>query len=215
MHALHVAVLMQGMAALMVFVIILLFFSTDPRSVANGVLFRQSMVCVVVFTVYFLAIVILGAEVNLTYVEHRKGLMRHITNTQNGISVISGKLRELKEAHGAVSKSKRKRRKVVGDFVPEDYTPTSTHPVAHFPSLSREKASEYMDELLNQEDKLQDVLEALLVAMDAVDQSTELIPVTFLRLESSYGLAYTILTTVLSFFVYVAAAIQPSDNVSA
>ena len=65
-----------------------------------------------------------------------------------------------------------------------------------------------MADLLDKEERLQDTLEALLIAKDAIELSTELHPVRFLRQDCSYGLAYTVLTTVFSFFVYIIAALN-------
>jgi len=206
----YVAVLMQGMGALMVFTALMLFFSSSPSSVAELVLFRQAMISVVVFTLYFIAMVVIGGEVNLTYTEHRKSFMRHITNTQNGLSVISSRLRALKEAHGVNPNARRKRRKITGDYAKPD-TENAKPVFFHSTTLTEDEATAQMEDLLAQEDRLQDVLEALLVAMDAIDQSTELLPVTFLELESTYGLAYTIFTTVLSFFAFIAAMITGDE----
>ena len=192
---------------------VLLYSAEDPFELSKGALFRQTLIIFLVVVIYSLAIIVTGAEVNLEYSRQREAFMRHITFTQNGLTNIGLRVLHLKEMYDISANGKRRHRKGQGDYgpslPPEDYVMNSeAEEKGNVGGLSEDEVSSQLDQLLAYEGRLQATLEALIVTKEAIELSTELHPVQFLRMDCTYGLAYTVLTTSFTLYVYIGAMVN-------
>ena len=177
---------MQAGAILMVLVVLMIYTNEDIQEVVNRVLFRQSIIIVIALTFYVLANVIIGADVNQINRDHIKSIMGHMGITLTQILRYEEKIKQLnRDAEGHIM-----------------FRRGGNNPSGHVMITLAQLEAEL--------EAYRETLEVLHMAKDSIEKANELLPIKVFGVEATYSFAYTIATTVATFFIYLAATVHYS-----
>lgn len=156
------------------------------ENMSSSVEFRQCLIAVGFITLFVATNILIGARTNVLYSHHMKGIIGHMSITNSRIVHCHAELRDLK----------RTERECINAVIKHS---------------ELDDVQSKIDDVGARLDRYSSIMDNLNLAKDAVEQVDLIFETKVFGVQCSYSYAYTVISTVFIFYVYLYTMTRPTN----